>query len=995
MKKIRFMLSVFFLLCLSISAMAQTKITLQGTVVDKDNLAVIGASVIEKGTTNGTITDTDGKFILSVSRQDAVILITYIGFESQELIASDFSGMKKIQLTESAFSLNEVIAIGYGQVRKGDATGSVVAIKAEEMNKGLTTTPTDMLAGKVAGLSVISSGGEPGASATIRIRGGSSLSASNDPLYVIDGIPMNSDGPGGLSNPLSLLNPADIETFTVLMDASATAIYGSRASNGVIIITTKKGVAGEKVKVTYNGNMTVSTRTNSIDVLNAAEYRNLIAEKFTGATLTEITAKLGTVDTDWQSEIFKTSLGTDHNLSIYGTTWKNTPYRVSVGYTNQDGILRTSNFTRYTGNFNLSPSLLDDHLKVSLNGKGSYSEANHADKGSIGAAVAFDPTQPVKNGSPFGGFFTWTTGENLPNTVATDNPVAMLEMKKDLSYTKTFVGNAQFDYKLHWLPDLKFNLNLGMDYSYGDGNVITDADAPMNYADNGYKKNWNKERNNTVLEFYTQYNKAINEDNKFDIMGGYSWQRFWYKADETEITKFSDAGVANPDYTSSLSDESDYVLISFFGRLNYTLKNRYLLTFTLRDDASSRFANKWGLFPSTALAWKINEESFMEDFTALSDLKLRLGYGITGQQNINQGDYPYMSNYEQGGSQAYYLMGYNNGQPVWVSVLRPSAYNENIKWEETTTYNIGLDYGFFNNRISGAIDAYVRKTKNLINDETKVPAGANFAETVVSNVGNLENKGVEFSINAKAISSKDFTWTLGYNVAYNKTEITKLNESNDASAGKPIGWVGGDGGSYCQIHSKGYAPNSFYLYEQIYNEAGKPIEGLYVDQNEDGIIDETDLKHYKKPAADFLMGFSSKWTYKEWDFGFNARASIGNYVYNNVAATSASLSASAIYGNSFPSNRSKSAFDTNFNQKRLLSDYYVQDASFMKLDNITLGYTFKNLWGGKFITRAYATAQNVLCITPYNGIDPEIYDGIDSNIYPRPLSFIVGININF
>jgi len=998
MRKIRFLLLVFFLCCLGLNATAQTKITIRGTVLDEQNVPV-NSNVIEVGTTNGTMTGLDGNFLLNVSSSSATIRITSIGYEAVEMLASEFKGTQKIILRESAFALSEVVAIGYGQVKKSDVTGSVVAIKAEEMNKGLTTTPTDMLSGKIAGLSVINSGGEPGAAATIRIRGGSSLSASNDPLYIIDGIPMNSEAAGGLSNPLSLLNPSDIETFTVLMDASATAIYGSRASNGVIIITTKKGVAGEKMKVTYNGNMTISNNKKGIEVLNAAEFRDLIDKTFDNSSTTynEIVSKLGTSDTDWQKEIFRTSFGTDHNISIYGTAAKILPYRASLGYTNQDGTLKTSNFSRYTGSFSLTPSLLGNHLNVSLNGKASYSKTKKADTGAIGAAIAFDPTQPVKNSSKFGGYFTWITGDSVPNTVATKNPVAMLEMKNDISYTKTFVGNAQFDYKVHWIPELKLNLNMGIDNSSAYGNIITDADAPMNYAAGGYKKHWNTDRKNSVLDFYAQYTKELNEDNKFDIMGGYSWQHFWYKTSNTEITKFDSSGEPYADYTSSSSDESEYYLISFFSRLNYSLKNRYLVTFTLRDDGSSRFSenNRWGLFPSTALAWRIKEESFMQDWNSLSDLKLRLGYGITGQQNINQGDYPYMSIYEQGGKQAYYLMGYKDGNPIWASVLRPGAYNPDLKWEETTTYNVGLDYGFLNNRITGSIDGYLRKTKDLINDETKVPAGANFAETVVSNVGNLENSGIEFSINAKPITKKDFTWTLGYNIAYNKTKITKLNESNDASAGKSIGWVGGDGGNYSQIHSTGYAPYTYYLYEQVYDTDGKPIEGLYVDQNDDGIIDESDLHHYKKPAADVLMGFSSKWTWKEWDLGFNGRISLGNYVYNNVAATSASISSSAIYGNSFPSNRSKSAFDTNFEEKRLLSDYYVQNASFLKLDNITLGYTFENAFGAGLSTRVYGTAQNVFCITPYSGLDPEVQGGIDSNIYPRPLSIIIGININF
>lgn len=1011
MKKIFLLFVVGIFSLFAMHAQGGGGITVKGNVKDTNGEEIIGASVLVKGATTGTATDIDGNFQLNVPSANSTLVVSYLGYKTQEVA---IGGQRSLFITlhEDSEVLNEVVVIGYGSVKKEDATGSVVAIKAEEMNKGLTTSATDLLSGKVAGVNINTAGGEPGAGAAIRIRGGSSLSASNNPLIVIDGIPMNSEGPAGVSNPLSMINPADIETFTVLKDASATAIYGSRASNGVIIVTTKKGKSGQKLRVSYNGSVGLSLNKKTIDVLSANEYRNYIDANFANnADYDKIKNTLGEANTDWQDEVFRTGVNTDHNVSVLGSIGKVLPFRTSFGYTNQNGTLKNSNFERFTGSFNLSPSFFDNHLNVLVNAKGTYSEIKRADAGAVGAAASFDPTQVTKNDSPYGGYFTWVDGSGLPLSVATKNPLAMLNEKDDLSYVRTFVGNAQFDYKVHFFPDLKLNMNIGLDIADSNGIKMTDPRSAIEYTEGGYLEKWTGIRRNTLFDFFGQYVKEVEPlKSKFDVMGGYSWQRF-FRSDYNPKYRIpngidGEREPINKDVAYS-HHPAEYYLVSFFGRFNYTLMDRYLFTFTMRRDGTSRFDkdHRWGTFPSLALGWKMKEENFLKDVDFLSDLKLRLGWGITGQQNLGDDPkyyYPSMSQYSQSKGQASYFMGYDaNGNAIWIPVVRPSAYNKDLKWEQTTTYNVGLDFGFLNNRITGSFDYYVRKTKDLLNTEVKVAAGANVGEFVASNVGNLENKGFEFTVNAKPIVTKDLVWDLGYNISVNKTKLTKVSAASEQSLGKPQGWVGGDGGTYSQMHSAGHAPYAFYVYEQVYDDNGKPIEGVYVDQNGDGVIDEKDKIFFKKPAADVTMGFNSKWTYKNWDLGFNGRVSLGNYVYNGVEATHADLSINSIYNNGFTSNIYRSALSTNFHSKQLLSSHYVQNASFLKLDNITLGYTFDNLFGKGTTARFYGTVQNVFCITPYSGIDPEVdgtnvgQAGIDNNVYPRPLSFMLGVNLNF
>lgn len=991
-------------LFLSIGAFAQ-QIAVKGHVKDTTGEPVIGANVLVKGTTNGTITDFDGNFMLNVPK-DAILSVSFVGYKTAEVKAAP---TVMITLEDDSQVLDAVVVIGYGSVKKNDMTGSVTAIKPDKMNKGLITNAQDMMTGKIAGVSVVSKGGAPGAGATIRIRGGSSLTAENDPLIVIDGLAMDNKGVKGLSNPLSMVNPNDIESFTVLKDASATAIYGSRASNGVIIITTKKGQAGARPTISYDGNLSVSNVKSTVDVMDGNQFRSFIKDIW--GEDSEAYSKLGNANTDWQKKIFRAAVSTDHNLTISGGL-KNMPYRVSFGYTNQNGILKTSKFERYTASVSLAPSFFQDHLKVNANLKGMIAKNRYADGNAVGSAVSFDPTQSVRSDDPyhqyyFDGFFQWNTDASSLNDDtwkrtfngnAPGNPVALLEEKNDRAISKSLIGNLELDYKFHFLPDLHAHVNGGMDLS--TGKQYTDV-SPYSSTNNYYGSyGWEeKDKYNLSLNAYLQYSKDFTDKHRFDVMAGYEWQHFHDTSDQEYwgLYPLSNNVVENRgqryNNTASGSATESY-LVSFFGRVNYTLLDRYLFTATVRQDGSSRFHkdNRWGLFPSFALGWKLKEEAFLKDVDVLSDLKLRLGYGITGQQNINSGDYPYLAVYETNKDGAYYPI---LGEGI---TYRPNAYNPDLKWEKTTTYNVGVDFGFLNNRINGSVDYYYRKTTDLLNS-VFVSAGTNFKNKVLSNVGSLENSGVEFSINSKPVVTTDWTWDLGFNITYNKNEITKLttgdSENYYVAAGDNIG---GGRDMKAMAHAVGHPASSFYVYQQVYDENGRPIENEFVDRNGDGTINGDDRYFYKKPTADVLMGLTSRLSYKSWDFSFSLRASLNNYVYNSVEAGGSDCNPTSIYSFGALNNRPLMGVANNIQSKNdntLLSDYFVQNASFMKCDNITLGYSFKKLFGAPIGGRVYAAVQNVFTITKYKGLDPEVENGLDNNIYPRPLTTLIGLSLNF
>ena len=1002
--RLKALLTLLVGLFLSIGAFAQ-QIAVKGHVKDTTGEPVIGANVLVKGTTNGTITDFDGNFMLNVPK-DAILSVSFVGYKSAEVKAAS---TVMVTLEDDSQVLDAVVVIGYGSVKKNDMTGSVTAIKPDKLNKGLITNAQDMMTGKIAGVSVISKGGAPGEGATIRIRGGSSLTAENDPLIVIDGLAMDNKGVKGLANPLSMVNPNDIESFTVLKDASATAIYGSRASNGVIIITTKKGQAGARPTISYDGNVSVSTVKSTVDVMDGDQFRSFIKDIW--GEDSEAYSKLGNANTDWQKEIFRPAVSTDHNLTISGGL-KNMPYRVSFGYTNQNGIVKTSKFERYTASVSLAPSFFEDHLKVNANLKGMIAKNRYADGSAVGSAVSFDPTQSVRSDDPyhqyyFDGYFQWNTDasslnddtwKRTFNSNAPGNPVALLEEKDDRAISKSLIGNLELDYKFHFLPDLHAHVNGGMDLS--TGKQYTDV-SPYSSTNNYYGSyGWEqKDKYNLSLNAYLQYSKDFTDKHRFDVMAGYEWQHFHDTSDQEYwgLYPLSNNVVENRgqryNNTSSGSATESY-LVSFFGRVNYTLLDRYLFTATVRQDGSSRFHknNRWGLFPSFALGWKLKEEAFLKDVDVLSDLKLRLGYGITGQQNINSGDYPYLAVYETNKDGAYYpILGEG-------TTYRPNAYNPDLKWEKTTTYNVGLDFGFLNNRINGAVDYYYRKTTDLLNS-VFVSAGTNFKNKVLSNVGSLENSGIEFSINSKPVVTTDWTWDLGFNITYNKNEITKLttgdSENYYVAAGDNIG---GGRDMKAMAHAVGHPASSFYVYQQVYDENGKPIENEFIDRNGDGTINGDDRYFYKKPTADVLMGLTSRLSYKSWDFSFSLRASLNNYVYNSVEAGGSDCNPTSVYSFGALNNRPLMGVANNIQNLKdntLLSDYFVQNASFMKCDNITLGYSFKKLFGAPIGGRVYAAVQNVFTITKYKGLDPEVEKGLDNNIYPRPLTTLIGLSLNF
>jgi len=1008
-------------LFLAMGAFAQN-ITVKGHVKDATGEAIIGATVRVAGTQNATVTDFDGNFTLQ-TKQGADIQITYVGYQVANVKAAS---NVEVTLKDDTAVLENVVVIGYGRAKKSDLTGSVTAIKPDEKNHGLNINAQDMISGKIAGVSVISGDGTPGGGAQIRIRGGSSLNASNDPLIVIDGLAMDNYGVKGLANPLSMVNPNDIESFTVLKDASATAIYGSRASNGVIIITTKKGRSGQKPTFNYSGNMSISTKKKTLDVMDGPSYKNFIKnlygeESAAYKALGYLDANGNTqyANTDWQEEIFRTAVSHDHNLTMSGGM-KNMPYRVSVGYTNNQGILKTSSFERFTGNFSISPTLLQDHLKFNINGKGMIAKNRYADGGAVGSAVWMDPTKPVRGDNDiykdyFGGYAQWYSKANIDgaanwaysaNSNATANPVALLDQKNDRATSKSLMGNIEADYAIHGFEDLHLHMNAAMDLATGKQKT----DIPSNSYTNNYfgTTGWSTQDSyNLQLSLYAQYLKDFNKDHHFDIMGGYEWQHFHRKSDWRSygLWQAGNTSHAEGDHYedpvetgTKTKEETENYLVSFFGRMNYTYLDRYMVTFTLRADGSSRFnwmkgnANQqWGIFPALALAWKMKEETFLKNIDVLSDAKMRLGWGVTGQQE-GIGDYTYIPVYQPNiNSHALYpILG--DG-----TTYRPEPSNPKLTWEKTTTYNAGLDLSFLNNRLEFNLDWYYRKTTDLINT-VYVSAGSNFKNKVTSNIGSLHNTGFEFMTTVRPIQTKDWQWEVSYNFTYNKNKIDELISGEGDDYFVETGGGGTGTGGTVQAHAVGQSVSAFHVYQQVYDQNGNPIANTFVDRNGNGYLDSGDKYYYYKPAADVLMGLSSKVQYKNWDLGFSMRASLGNYVYNNVAAGGMNVGSGSVYTLGYLGNRQIDAVNrgfTNPTEQQYYSDYWVENASFLKLDNITLGYSFDKLFGNRINGRVYATVQNVLTITDYSGIDPEVSSGIGGDMYPRPFTTILGVSLNF
>ena len=1023
------MLVLMLGLFLSVGAFAQ--IDVKGHVKDAQGEPVIGATVRVVGTQTATVTDFDGNFALKAN-QGADITVTYVGYQDATVKAAP---NLVITLREDAAVLNEVVVIGYGQVKKSDLTGSVTAMRPDSKNKGVVVNPQDMIAGKVAGVNITSNDGAPGSGAMIRIRGGSSLNASNDPLIVIDGLAMDNEGVKGLSNPLSMINPADIESFNVLKDASATAIYGSRGSNGVIIITTKKGRKGALApQVSYSGSLTISNNKKTLEVMNGDEYRAFITKMYGEGSIP--VSALGTANTNWQDEIFRTAISHDHNVTVAGAV-KNLPYRVSVGYTDQQGTLKTSDFKRVTASLNLNPSFFNDHLTMNLNAKGMYAETQYADGGAVGAAVYYDPTQDPhaftseyhkqmlgndydKTLSNFGGYFQWPAVANYDgdtswpygynSTASIANPLSLLYGRDQHARSRSFIGSADIDYKVHGFEDLRLHLTLGADISKG----IETTNNERWYTGSWYYGSNGDEtilKRNHQLSAYAQYYKDFAKVHHFDIMGGYEWQHFWRDQKNDYVGTYPSTSPKWTDpSTSPLGNavnerphtpyhfRTDSYLVSFFGRANYSLLDRYMITATIRHDGSSRFKEHWSTSPSVALAWKINEEPFLKSVEALSELKLRLSWGQMPQQAGAIPDYSWIPTYSMNtGTDSYYPVAGDG------TLYRPDNYTPNLKWEKTTSYNIGFDWGIFNQRLSGTIDVYYRKTTDLLNYAPTKALSA-YRNQAWQNIGSLENKGIEATISWKPVQTKDWFWKLDYNITYNKNEITDL--SGVSEDGSPVPNTGIKIGvdRYLQYQQVGHPINSFYVFQQAYDSNGKPIENAVVDRNGDGQITQADKYFYKSPAAPVTMGLASRVEYKNFDFSFSLRASLGNYVYNNNEQGMANVNATEVWKSSllYMNNYTYEAVNRNWQTYLItsqLSDYYVHNASFLKCDNITLGYSFNDLFKSAsyhgLSGRLSIAAQNVFTITKYEGLDPEVGNGFDSNMYPRPFSVVVGLNLNF
>ena len=1015
------------LLC-AIGASAQS-ITVSGTVTDPTGEPLIGASILAEGTSVGTATDIDGHYTINVAPQGTLVF-SYVGYDVQKVAVN---GRHEINVTmrESSVMLNEVVAIGYGTVKKSDATGSVAVIKPDEVEAGMATSVQDMLVGQTPGVVVTPSGGPEGG-ASIRIRGGSSLNASNDPLIVIDGVPLSNDGVQGMGNALGMISPENIESMSVLKDASATAIYGSRASNGVIIITTKKGKSG-KPQVNFSANLYVNTPRKTYETMSTDQFRQAVMARSAEGSANR--ALLGNADTNWQDEVLRTTVSSDYNLSVGGSLGV-VPYHVNVSYTNSNGIIKTSKMDRVTAGLSLTPKFFNDHLKVNANVKGYYIRNNFGNEGAVYNAISYNPTQPVRSwlaatgnaGQQYlwNGYYQHTQsnekhdqkGISFMNN-ADINPVSNLMERDNYANVYRSNGNLQLDYALHFLPELHLNLNLGYDVTKTNETNNVEANSGIAWKDGhkqfggGYGTDTYQFTSNTLLEFYLNYNKEFEAiKSNLDVVAGYSWQRFYSESHNNGSVPFtpeyyypylnadnqyvidvvpgSDANIGSPFVPSELSADGLYYskshlqLLSFYGRINYGFMNRYLLTFTLRGDATSRFSkdNRWGIFPAVALAWKINEESWMQGASGwLSDLKLRLGWGKTGQQAVGSTN-NYTTTYQM--SQGTSL--YPNGLNGWYNPIFANGVSPDLKWETTTTYNAGIDFGFLNNRITGSLEYYFRKTTDLLSF-VNVPAGSSSVNMLNKNIGDLENYGVEFNIMARPIVTDNFNWTLTYNVGWNHNEVTRLN-SPDAvyTTGPSIG----SQGLTAMVNAVGQPVSSFYLYQQVYDEAGNPVEGVYVDQNGDGTIDQADrvFRHSKDPKV--TMTFGSQFRYKSWDLGFNLRASLGNYVYNNVESSNSSYARMFTYG---LHNLVKA--DNYFENDQSLSDYYLRNASFLRCDNITLGYTWDNLIQDKLRLRLFAAVQNPFVITKYNGIDPELSSGVESSPYPKATTYSLGLVATF
>lgn len=973
------------------SILAQS--TLTGTVLDKTtNQTLPGVNVVVEGTQNGTSTDFDGKFTLSNLKAGDVIQFSYIGFKMYSITYNNQQTIS-VSLEEDSAQLNEVVIIGYGTVKKKDATGSLTTVTAENFNRGPLVSADQLLQGRAAGVQITTGGGSPGEGSLIRVRQGSSLSANSDPLYIIDGVPVEGGGGGivGGRNPLSAVNPNDIESLTVLKDASATAIYGVRASNGVIIITTKKGQAGD-LKVSYNANFSVSEITKTADVLSAQQYTQLVTDF--GSTAQQ--SLLGTANTDWQKEIYQTALGTDHNVSLSGGS-DNITYRTTVGFTDMNGILKRDNFQRVTLSANLVGKFFDNHLTIALNNRTSANKNNFSNRGAVGAAVSFDPTQQIFDNDSGYTYFQWLAGDNNGDgnpdqeVNAGRNPLSLIYQTDNRGTSTRSIGNIQFDYKLHFFPDLKAVANFGYDYTQGRSFGSTAENFVVSQQRGSFYENTG-ENKNRIMDLYLNYNKTIDAiKTNIDITSGYNYQNFNFMTNGF----FFDA--PNNENRPQAPSDVTYNLQSVFARATFSINDKYIITGSIRRDGTSRFVpeNRWGNFPSAAVAWKVNEEPFLRDSKVVSNLKLRGSWGITGQQDVGN-PYPSTPLFLNSQPTAAYQLGQNpDGSPIFFQPVRPQPYNPSLKWEETKQVNAGIDFGLFNNMITGSADVYQKNSNDLIVFVNN-PQGVGFSNADNYNIGDMQFRGIELAAEITPVNTDTFKVKFGGNITFQDSEVQKLNlVNNPSSQGIMLGGIAGGTGNLIQNHQVGFFPSSFFVYEQVYDASGAPVDGVYVDRNQDGIINQNDLYRFRKPQADIFYGFNTDISYKNFDFSMFWRGSHGNYNYNNVQSNFGNLQTALPGNGNYLQNANTDVLNTNFRLPQYFSDYYVQDASFLRLDNVTLAYNFQNALGEGTSLRLSGAVQNVLLITDYKGIDPEVAGGIDNNIYPRPRMYTLGLNVNF
>ena len=963
--------NLLLLFCVLFSLSLFSQNSLDGKVTDiNSSEAIAGVNVVVKGTSTGTATDFDGNYNIIVSQGD-VLVFSYVGYSTLEITYDDQLSLN-VAMSEDASQLDEILLIGYGSVTKDDLTGAADLITSDDFNQGSVLSPEQLISGKLAGVSVTSGSGAPGDGQAIRIRGLGSLSLTNSPLIVVDGVPLNDGGVGGSRNALNSINPADIESMTVLKDASATAIYGSRGANGVILISTFKGKDTD-FKYSFTSKFSTYSPIDKVDVLTAAEFTNMITSSGDQAYIDQ----LGTNNTDWQDVIYQKALGKEYNYSITGNKY-GIPMRLSIGLGEHEGVLLGDKFNRNTISLNLNPSLLDDKLDVDFNFRMMDTQNDFADRGAIGNAVRFDPTKPVFNGSQYDGYYSWIdpASGNQYAIGAPTNPLALLNLIDDNSDVDRIISNLKLDYELPFTEGLTATLNVGYDDASSEGSRTTSEFFPTSDPTwNGSLSTYTQSATNTLLDAYITYEKSY-DDSSLNAVAGYSYQAFEFD----NYSYDSEAEEDGNDY--EFIDKSKNVLLSYFGRLNYDLKGKYLFTATMRADASSKLNpdDRWGFFPSFAMAWNVDQEDFFKG-DIFNSLKLRLGYGQVGNVN-GLGDYKFLTRYTGSTSTAYYQFGNS-----FYQTFRPEPINPDLRWEIGETLNLGIDYTMFNSKLSGSINIYQKTTKDLI-AYTLVDPFTNFGNRIDANIGDMENKGVELTFNLPLMQTDDYENILDFNIAFNDNVVTRLPDQQF------IGGISGGVGNTIQTHVEGEAPYSFLVYQQVYDTSGTPIEGVYVDRNGDNIINDDDRYIKEDPFADIIMGLTNSVRYKDWDFSVTARASIGNYAYNNLASNAVFNAAASINNilNNIHSDYLSTGF-IDFTENSLLSDHYIQEASFVKIDNISIGYNMTTNSGCKI--RFFGSLQNVATFTDYEGIDPEIYGGIDNNFYPRPQTGVFGVTFEF